>query len=107
MGVNSTLVPGHIGPVGDAVIVTEGVSGDISDMLPKLVPPVPVVKPAIPTTDEGYILPFPEDADVACTCSPLMVNWSLPFVPLVVILIVKLVAVIVATDIPVMLEPDI
>jgi hypothetical protein len=51
-GVKVTTVPGHIGPVGDAEIETDGVSGEVSDRLPKLVPDVPVVIPAIPVTDE-------------------------------------------------------
>ena len=54
-----------MGPEGAAEMVTDGVTGDVSDKLPKLVPAVPVVIPAMPVTDEVYILPAEEDVDVA------------------------------------------
>ena len=92
--VNTTFTPGQTAPDGDADIVIAGVTGAISDSVPKL---VPVVSPAIPLNDEGVILPFADAVDVACTCSPTIENWSEPFVPLVGIVIVMLVGVIVNT----------
>jgi hypothetical protein len=53
VGVNVTVVPGHIAPDGDAAMETEGVSGAVSDRLPKFVPLVPVVIPAIPVTEDA------------------------------------------------------
>ena len=53
VGVNTTLVPGHIAPAGDATIVTDGTNGVVNDRLPKLVPLVPIVTPFMPVADEA------------------------------------------------------
>ena len=63
MGTKRVFVPAQIAPVGNAAIVTDGVSGAISDKLAKLV--VPVVTPAIPVADDAEMLPAPDSVDVA------------------------------------------
>ena len=66
------VLPAQIIPAGDTDMLTDGVTGDVSDKLPKL---VNVVIPAIPGGTDGVdIIPEAEAVDVACTCSPVIVN---------------------------------
>ena len=93
VGVNVTVEPEHTGPTGEAEIVTVGVTGDVKDKLAKL---VNVVMPAIPGGTDGVeMVPAAADVEVACTCRPVIENWSIVVMPLVVILIVSVVAVMV------------
>lgn len=54
--------------------------------------------PVMPADVVGNMLPAAADVDVACTCSPVMVNASIRVVPAVVTLRVRVVAVIPDTD---------
>ena len=65
-------MPGQTAPAGAAAILTLGVTGLNNERLPKLLPVVPVVIPATPSTDDAYIYPGDAAVEVACTCRPLI-----------------------------------
>ena len=95
VGVKTTFVPAHIVLPGDAAIDTAGVTGGVSERLPKFGAPDPGTMPAMvpPVMDVQVILPAADAPDVACTCNPSICTWSYPSMPLTVTFIVRVVLV--------------